>query len=57
MLYEVYKYVRDRNLYLKGSYYRVGETGWEIEEALKLFRNGRGNCYIWGCDAGCDYAE
>ena len=60
MLYEVYKYVRDRNLYLKGSYYRVGETGWEIEEALKLFRNGRGNCYsfaaqMWALARGLGY--
>ena len=60
MLYEVYSYVRDRNLYLKGSYYRVAETGWEIEEALKLFRSGRGNCYsfaaqMWALARGLGY--
>ena len=60
MLYEAYKYVRDNNLYLKGSYYRVEETGWEIEEALKLFSKGRGNCYsfaaqMWALARGLGY--
>ena len=60
MLYEAYKYVRDNNLYLKGNYYRVEETGWEIEEALKLFRKNRGNCYsfaaqLWALARGLGY--
>ncbi|MBP0986093.1 MAG: transglutaminase domain-containing protein [Oscillospiraceae bacterium] len=60
MLYEAFKYVRDSNLYLKGSYYRVEETGWEIEEALKLFSKGKGNCYsfaaqMWALARGLGY--
>ena len=60
MLYEAYKYVRDNNLYLKGNYYRVEETGWEIEEALKLLHKNRGNCYsfaagMWALARGLGY--
>lgn len=60
MLYEAYKYIRDNHLYLKGSYYRVEETGWEIDEALKLLSKGRGNCYsfaagMWALARGLGY--
>ena len=60
MLYEAYKYIRDNFLYLKGNYYRVEETGWETDEALKLFSKGRGNCYsfaagMWALARGLGY--
>ena len=45
MLEAVYVYVRDHYLYLKRNLYELGETGWEIEEALKMFQSGKGNCY------------
>ena len=45
MLRAVYEYVRDHYLYLKRSLYEVGETGWEIPEALLMFQSGKGNCY------------
>ena len=60
MLYEAYKYIRDNNLYLKGNYYRVEETGWETEEALKLLKKNKGNCYsfaagMWALARGLGY--
>ena len=45
MLRAVYDYVRDHYLYLKRNLYEVGETGWEIPEALLMFQSGKGNCY------------
>ena len=45
MLRAVYEYVRDHYLYLKRNLYEVGETGWEIPEALLMFQSGKGNCY------------
>lgn len=45
MLRALYVYVRDHYLYLKRSLYEVGETGWELSEALILFQTGKGNCY------------
>jgi len=46
MLREAYNYIRDRFLYLnKRNYYAIGETGWEVPEALLLFQSGKGNCY------------
>lgn len=45
MLRTVYEYVRDHYLYLKRNLYEVGETGWEIPEALLMFQSGKGNCY------------
>lgn len=64
MLRAVYEYVRDHYLYLKRNYYEIGETGWEIDEALLMFQSGKGNCYnftgaFWalargvGFDASC----
>ena len=66
MLRAVYDYVRDHYLYLKRNLYEVGETGWEIPEALLMFQSGKGNCYnftaaFWslargiGFDAVCYY--
>lgn len=45
MLRSLYLYVRDHYLYLKRSLYDVGETGWELSEALVMFQTGKGNCY------------
>ena len=45
MLCRVYEYVRDHYLYLKRNLYEVGERGWEIPEALRMFQSGKGNCY------------
>ena len=45
MLRAVYEYVRDQYLYLKRNLYEVGETGWELSEALTMFQTGKGNCY------------
>ena len=55
-----YEYVRDNNNYLKGKHYEVGENGWEIEEALKLFSKKLGNCYsfaaeFWALARGLGY--
>lgn len=45
MLRTVYVYVRDHYLYLKRNIHEVGATGWEIDEALTMFRTSKGNCY------------
>ena len=45
MLRAVYVYVRDHYLYMKRDIYEIGETGWEIPEALTMFQTGKGNCY------------
>ncbi|MBR6115548.1 MAG: transglutaminase domain-containing protein [Oscillospiraceae bacterium] len=45
LLREVYVYVRDHYLYLKRNIYDVGHTGWEIDDALVMFRTSKGNCY------------
>ena len=60
MLRAAYVYVRDHYLYLKRSIYRVGETGWEIPEALIMFQTGKGNCYnftgaFWAMARGLGY--
>ncbi len=45
MLRAVYDYVRDHFLYLRRNFYEIGQTGWEVEEALTMFETGKGNCY------------
>lgn len=60
MLRAVYEYVRDHYLYLKRNIYQVGETGWEIPEALTMFESGKGNCYnftaaFWALARGVGY--
>ena len=60
MLRAVYVYVRDRFLYLKRNLYEIGETGWEIPEAVTMFETGKGNCYnftaaFWALARGVGY--
>lgn len=60
MLRTVYEYVRDHYLYLKRNIYAVGETGWEVPEALTMFETGKGNCYnftsaFWALARGVGY--
>lgn len=60
MLRKMYEFVRDRYLYLKRSLYDIGETGWEIPEALVMFQTGKGNCYnfsgaFWALARGIGY--
>jgi len=60
MLRTVYVYVRDHYLYLKRNLYEIGETGWEVKEALTMFETGKGNCYnftgaFWALARGVGY--
>ncbi len=60
MLRAAYEYARDSFEYLRRSYYSVGETGWEVEEAYTMFSTGRGNCYnyaaaFWALARGLGY--
>ena len=43
----VYNHVKNDFSYLPRNYYASGATGWEIEEALTIFRTGKGNCYCY----------
>lgn len=47
MLRAAYLYVRDSFTYLRRNYYEVGADGWQTQEALTMFRTGRGNCYCY----------
>lgn len=40
-----YDYVRDSFTYLRKNAYAMGETGWEVDDALVMFSTERGNCY------------
>ena len=40
-----YEYCRDHFKYRRNNYYEVGETGWEVGEALTMFEKKKGNCY------------
>ena len=56
----VYVHVRDRYLYLKRNIYEIGATGWEIDEALTMFKSSKGNCYnftaaFWALARGVGY--
>lgn len=42
-----YLYTRDSFTYLRRNYYEVGATGWEMDEALTMFRTKYGNCYCY----------
>ena len=60
MLKAVYVYVRDHYLYLKRNLYEIGATGWEIDEALTMFKTSKGNCYnftaaFWALARGVGY--
>jgi len=46
--------------YLRRAAYAFGQTGWEIEDAKKMFSSGRGNCYnfaaiFWALARGLGY--
>ncbi len=47
MLRAAYDYTRDQFTYLRRNYYQIGDTGWEMQEALTMFRTGYGNCYCF----------
>lgn len=55
-----YLYVRDSFTYLRKPAREMGETGFEIEDALVIFKTGLGNCYnyasaFWACARGLGY--
>ncbi len=60
LLYEAHVYCRDSFKYLRRNSYRMGETGWEIEDAKTMFTKARGNCYnyaaaFWALARGLGY--
>ena len=46
-LHELYFHVKNDFEYLRRNYYASGATGWDIEEALTIFRTNKGNCYCY----------
>lgn len=55
-----YGYVRDSFSYLKGSLYNMGDSTWALEEAVKIYTTGMGNCYsfaagFWAIARGLGY--
>ena len=60
LLYAAYTYVRDTFTYLTRHYYKIGDVGWQLEEALTMYSTGRGNCYcyaaaFWAAARGLGY--
>lgn len=60
LLRRAFEYSRDSFSYLRRSSYYFGQTGWEIEDAKKMFTTGRGNCYsyaavFWALARGLGY--
>lgn len=56
----VYEYCRDSFTYLRRNYYKIGDVGWQVEEALTMFSTGQGNCYsyasaFWAAARGLGY--
>ena len=56
----MYEYVRDSFTYLKRHYYRIGDLGWPVEEAVTMYSTGKGNCYcyssaFWAAARGLGY--
>ena len=43
----IYYHVKNDFQYLPRNYYDSGATGWDIDEALTIFRTNRGNCYCY----------
>ena len=43
----LYLHVKNDFSYLVRNIYESGATGWDIEEALTMFRTGKGNCYCF----------
>lgn len=59
-LYTVYEYCRDTFTYVRRNYYKVGDVGWQMEEALTMYSTGKGNCYcyasaFWAAARGLGY--
>ena len=46
-LKSVYYHVKNDFQYLTRNYYDSGATGWDIDEALTIFRTNKGNCYCY----------
>ena len=46
-LHELYFHVKNDFEYLRRNYYYSGATGWDIDEALTIFRTNKGNCYCY----------
>ncbi|MBE6723753.1 MAG: hypothetical protein E7576_00945 [Ruminococcaceae bacterium] len=40
-----FAYCRDTFQYRRRNYYEPGESGWDIDEALTMFKTKKGNCY------------
>lgn len=60
MLRSLYEYVRGNFEYLRRHYYRTGDAGWQIQEALTMYSTGKGNCYcyasaFWAAARGLGY--
>lgn len=60
LLRRAFEYSRDSFSYLRRSAYYFGQTGWEIEDAKKMFETKRGNCYsyaatFWALGRGLGY--
>ena len=56
----VYLYIRDNFTYLRRHYYRIGDLGWQTEEAITMYSTGMGNCYcyasaFWAAARGLGY--
>ncbi len=47
LLYAAYTYVRDNFTYLRRHYYKIGDVGWQLDEALTMYSTGKGNCYCY----------
>ncbi len=46
-LHALYYHVKNDFEYLRRNFYASGETGWDTEEALTIFRTNKGNCYCY----------
>lgn len=60
LLRRAFEYTRDSFVYLRRSAYEFGATGWEIEDAKKMFDTSKGNCYnfaasFWALARGLGY--
>lgn len=60
MLRSLYEYIRDNFVYFRRNYYRAGDMGWQIQEALTMYSTGKGNCYcyasaFWAAARGLGY--
>lgn len=60
LLKMAYEHCRDAFMYLNREAYPVGETGWEIQDAITMLSTGKGNCYkysaaFWALARGLGY--